>query len=289
MARATQPTLWHITISHYSEKARWALDYKSIAYRLRAPVPGAHIPIALWLTHGSHYTLPVLDLGGERIGDSTAIIAALEQRHPEPPLYPRVPAQRRRAIALEEWFDEELGPYLRRFVFHELGRDPERFAEVGATAAPRAFRVMGTAGAAYARTLTGLRYGARSDDAAQTARAKIIAALDRLEAELGAGDYLVGESFSAADLTAAALLYPLVRPPEAYVTIERMPEPVERLRAQLRERRGYRWVEEMFRRHRHPLEPPRGAGTEGSAPSEVARDTASGKRSIPIRSSPPEN
>jgi len=68
-----QPTLWHITISHYSEKARWALDYKSIPYRLRAPVPGAHIPVALWLTYGRHYTLPVLDLGGERIGDSTAI------------------------------------------------------------------------------------------------------------------------------------------------------------------------------------------------------------------------
>ena len=156
-----QPTLWHITISHYSEKARWALDYKSIPYRLRAPVPGAHIPVALWLTYGRHYTLPVLDLGGERIGDPTAIIAALEQRQPEPPLYPRAPAQRRRALALEEWFDEELGPYMRRFVFHELRRDPECFADVGAKAAPRAFRLMGPAGAAFARALVGLRYGAR--------------------------------------------------------------------------------------------------------------------------------
>jgi len=33
-----------------------------------------------------------------------------------------------------------------------------------------------------------------------------------------------------------------------------MPEPVERLRAQLRERRGYRWVEETFRRHRRSAE-----------------------------------
>ena len=266
-----QPTLWHITISHYSEKARWALDYKSIPYRLRAPVPGAHIPVALWLTYGRHYTLPVLDLGGERIGDSTAIIAALEQRQPEPPLYPRAPAQLRRALALEEWFDEELGPYMRRFVFHELRRDPECFADVGAKAAPRAFRLMGPAGAAFARALVGLRYGARSDDAAETARAKIIAALDRLEAELGGGDYLVGESFSVADLTAAALLYPLVRPPEAYVTIDRMPEPVERLRAQLRERRGYRWVEETFRRHRRSAEAPSDAGHAVPAPSDVGR------------------
>ena len=148
---------------------------------------------------------------------------------------------------------------MRRFVFHELGRDPECFAEVGAKAAPRAFRLMGPSGAAYASVLTGLRYGARNDDAAETARAKIIAALDRLEAELGASDYLVGESFSVADLTAAALLYPLVRPPEAYVAIDRMPEPVEQLRAQLRERRGYRWVEETFRRHR-PTKVPGSAG-----------------------------
>lgn len=264
-------TLWHITISHYSEKARWALDYKSTPYRVRAPVPGAHIPVALWLTRGRHYTVPVLDFYGERIGDSTAIIAALEARHPEPPLYPRDPGQRRRALALEEWFDEELGPYVRRFVFHELLRDPERFAKIGAQAAPRAFRLMGPTGAAYARPLIGLRYGARSDETAKIARAKIIAAFGRLEAELGAGDYLVGESFTVADLTVASLLYPLVRPPEAYVTIDRMPEPIERLRAQLRERRGYRWVEEMFRRHRCPPQAPRGAADEVPAPSQAAR------------------
>ena len=81
----------------------------------------------------------------------------------------------------------------------------------------------------------------------------------------------MGESFSVADLTAAALLYPLVRPPEAYVTIDRMPEPVERLRAQLRERRGYRWVEETFRRHRRSAEAPGGAGDAVPAPSEVGR------------------
>jgi hypothetical protein len=26
------PLLWHIPLSHYSEKARWALDYKRIAH-----------------------------------------------------------------------------------------------------------------------------------------------------------------------------------------------------------------------------------------------------------------
>lgn len=267
-----EPTLWHITISPYSEKARWALDHKSIPYRTRAPLPGAHIAVALSLTRGSHYTLPVIDVDGERIGDSTAIIAALEERHPEPPLYPRAQADRRRALALEEWFDEELGPYVRRFVFHELVRDSECFAEVGAQTAPGAFRLMGPVGRGCARALIGLRYGAHGDAAAERSLEKIMAGFDRLEAELGTGDYLVGRAFSVADLTAAALLYPLVRPPEAYVTIDRMPARVEQLRTQLRGRRGFRWVEGMFRRHRSATKSPPGAQGEAPRdPSEIAR------------------
>lgn len=249
-------TLWHITISHYSEKARWALDYKSIPYRSRALVPGAHVPVVLWLTRGRHYTVPLLTLDGAPIGDSTAIIAALERRHPEPALYPEAPAQRRRALELEEYFDEQLGPYVRRFVFHELRHDHGRFAHIAAQAAPRTLALTGPPGAALSRALVGVRYRARSHDAAQAARARIITALDRLETELGTGDYLVGERFTVADLTAAALLYPLVRPSESPVEIDRMPEPIEQLRAQLHHRRGYRWVEEMFHRHRHPTHTP---------------------------------
>lgn len=266
-----QPTLWHITISHYSEKARWALDYKRIPYRMRAPIPGVHIPVALWLTRGRRCTFPVIEIDGERIGDSTAIIAAVEKRHPEPPLYPGSPAQRRRALALEEWFDEQLGPYVRRFVFHELVRHPEHFATIGAQAAPRAFSLMGTAGQRCARTLIGARYHAHNDKAAQTAAARIMIGFDRLEAELGTGDYLAGDRFSVADLTAAALLYPLVRPPEAYVPLGPMPEPVEQLRAQLRERRGFHWVQETFHRHRHPPDAPPDTLDELTAPSEARR------------------
>ncbi len=30
------PTLWHISVSHYSEKARWALDHKQVPHKRRA-------------------------------------------------------------------------------------------------------------------------------------------------------------------------------------------------------------------------------------------------------------
>jgi glutathione S-transferase len=248
-------TLWHIEFSHYNEKARWALDYKGIEHERRAPLPGVgHISAALWLTHGRQVTLPVLELDGERIGDSTAIIAALEQRYPEPPLYPSDPAERRRALELEEWFDEELGPHLRRLLFHELCRDRERFHGIMASAMPPAVARMKGVGYAYVSAFTALRFGAASKAGAELARGKVIEALDRLEAELfERGEYLVGERFTVADLTAAALFYPLVVPPEGPMQVELPPRGFERFREPLIDRPGFRWVEEMFRRHRKPV------------------------------------
>jgi glutathione S-transferase len=250
------PVLWHIAISHYSEKVRWALEYKSVEHERRAPPPGLHMAVTLWLTRGQAFTVPVLELDGARIADSTAIIAALEQRFPEPPLYPADPEERRRALELEEWFDEELGPYTRRLAFHELRRDPELLDQIAARVTPRLSAALGRALVPYTRAYSALRYGAASSSAAETARQKIVAAFDRLETELGEHEYLVGGRFTVADLTAAALLYPIVRPPEAPATTDRMPESYERFRDTLRERRGYRWVQEIFRWHRH-TQPPR--------------------------------
>jgi glutathione S-transferase len=92
-ATAEAPVLYHIEISHYSEKARWALDYKGIAHVRRAPPPLLHMAWALWLTRRP--TFPVLRLDGVRVGDSTRIIETLEREHPEPPLYPPDAGERR--------------------------------------------------------------------------------------------------------------------------------------------------------------------------------------------------
>ena len=69
------------------------------------------------------------------------------------------------------------------------------------------------------RVYAQLRYRRRDEERADDARTKIVAALDRIEAELGGRAYLVGDSFTVADLTAASLLYPLVRPPEGRTVI----------------------------------------------------------------------
>jgi len=250
-----RPILWHLPVSHYSEKVRWALDHKRIPHRRRAAVvPGAHMVASAWLTRDpGNFTFPVLQLDGEAIADSTAIIAALEERFPEPALYPAGPDERRRALELEDFFDEELGPHVRLLAFHELGNDPERFEAIVRRTVPGPLGRSAASSTAYARAFTGLRFRARDEGAAELAREKIVAALDRLEAELGPDIYLAGDSFTVADLTAAALFYPLVLPEDGPLPPDEPgPLGLERFRAPLQERRGYRWVEEMYRRHRKP-------------------------------------
>lgn len=248
-----KPTLWQIDISHYSEKARWALEYKGVDHGRRSALPGSHIPIALFLTRGAQPTMPVLRIDGENIGDSTAIIAALEARYPDPPLYPSGADERARALELEDWFDENLGPHARLLPFYELNQEPEIFAEVAAAAVPGPLGKAKPVVGAYARTYTSLRFNANSDENADRAREGIIAALDKLETELeqGDGEFLVGDGFSVADLTAASLFYPLVVPPEGPLRTD-LPRPsaLERFRESLKDRRGYKWVEDTFRKHR---------------------------------------
>jgi len=256
MAAQTEqrPTLWQIDISHYSEKVRWALEYKGVDHTRRSILPGSHIPIALVLTRGAQPTMPVLQLEGRNIGDSTEIIAALEARYPDPPLYPLDAEERARAIELEDWFDVNLGPHARLLPFYELIQEPELFAKIAAESVPGPLGKAKPVVGAYARAYTSIRWGANSGEDAERAREAIVAAFDKLEAELekGEGEFLVGEGLSVADVTAASLFYPVVVPPEGPLSPE-LPRPpaLERFRESLSDRRGYRWVAETFRRHRH--------------------------------------
>jgi glutathione S-transferase len=50
--------------------------------------------------------VPVIDADGEVVHDSTAILRWLEERHPEPPLYPSDPARRAEVDVFIDWFNE---------------------------------------------------------------------------------------------------------------------------------------------------------------------------------------
>lgn len=189
-----RPLLWHVPVSHYSEKVRWALDHKRIRHNRRALIGGLHIPIAMVITRGHEYTLPILKLDGNTIGDSTAIIAALEETYPNRPLYPADPVERRRALELEEWFDQRLGPDIRRFVFHALRGDQDRFDKLAASQIPAALSRYSRLAGAYGRGFTALRYQTASNHRADEALTGVTAALDRLESALGDRQYGAGRT-----------------------------------------------------------------------------------------------
>ena len=241
--------LWHIELSHYNEKARWALDYKGIPHERRTPLPGMHGAVALALTRGGQRRLPIVELDGRRVGDSTAIIAALEAYRPEPALYPDEPDDLARALALEDEFDVGLGPEVRRFGWHQMIDDSDATVDALMTTPSAGKRRLMRVLIPLARPAVKLDYTVTADSAENAARV-IRGFVDRIEAELQPSGYLVGDRFSVADLTAAALLTPLLAPPGRPYMPATTPQATLDLRAELEARPGGAWVTEMYTRHR---------------------------------------
>ena len=243
-------TLIHVPVSHYSEKARWALDYKRIPHVRRWP-PGGFHPLVTWfLTRGRHQTVPVLVMNGEGIGDSTEIIRRLEERFPDPPLYPADPDERRRALDLEDYFDEELGPYVRRMAYHHMVTEPDLLAELAMHQIQYGHRAMLGLNKRILRTFLDLRFSTSSPEKAHDAERRVVVAFDRLDAELEGREYLAGDRFSVADLTAAALLYPFVLPPGTPWRPSRLPDAWVEFSEANRGRPCHAFVAAMYGRHR---------------------------------------
>jgi glutathione S-transferase len=245
---AAVPTLWHLKVSHYNEKARWALDFKGVPHVRKALTPGRHRRVAERLWDGS--TFPVLELDRAAIGDSTEIIAALERLHPDPPLYPGDPGQRQRALELEDFFDENVGPYTRRLVVHHTSHDPTLFL---GTFTPD---ISPGRGRIVKAIFPLLRRRLRSDfelDEQGIAEAyeKLRVAGERFRAELGTGEYLVGRSFTVADLTLAAFAAVIAAPEEFPY---QQPQRGHALLAPAREALDHsgllEWTREIYARHR---------------------------------------
>lgn len=196
-------------------------------------------------------TLPVLDLDGERIVDSTRIIAALEARQADPALYPADPEARRRALDLEDFFDEHAGHDMRRVGFWETRQNLGYALALMTTDQPRARAAVARAGLRVAFPFVWRYMSARyafTEAAVKTSRETLVAALDRIEVERAGRDYLVGDAFTVADLTAAALLYPLAWPAEFQYELPK-PPPSEFFDS-LRDHPAVGWISETWRLHR---------------------------------------
>ena len=132
-------------LSLFTAKVRIALAEKGLAYeRLEVGWSLArryepHHPDVVALNPKGQ--VPVLVDGELAVYDSTLIFEYLEDRYPEPPLYPRDVAGRARCRQLEAAADEILFPHVWTLIdqgFYPAGGRPRRGALAGARAASAA-------------------------------------------------------------------------------------------------------------------------------------------------------
>jgi len=222
--------------SHYCEKARWALDFFGVDYDEEK-----HPPMIHWawsLPSGGGRTMPILKTTDRVIGDSTAILQFLDSEHGnDKRLYPADDGLRAEVEYLEDRFDIRLGPHTRRVVyFHLLSHRTLALGviEPGVGGGQRSvFRF----GFPFFRWLMrrGMKITPTSAERSLDYTRQVFRAVDE---RLSDGrEFLVGESFTAADLGFAALAAPLLLPP-AYGAplpgLDELPEDVVSLVDELR-------------------------------------------------------
>jgi glutathione S-transferase len=201
-----------IPISHYCEKARWGLARAGMTYREERHVQGIHRLAARRAGGGA--TVPVLVTPDGAIGESGAILEWIDRAlPPQRRLFPADLTARSEVEQLCARFDAELGPKARRLIYVHMFADRPlaiRFNNDGVPAwedrAVRAGwhgfqRVIGRA----LDVQPGIEI---ADEAAVWGEFDFAASL------LSDGrPYLCGESFTAADLTFAALSAAVIVPP----------------------------------------------------------------------------
>lgn len=141
-------TLYVIPGSHACRAAMLMLDHKGLPYRQVEFVTLLH-PVAARLhgfdaggqtrTAGGRRTpgirmgdllgtVPGLAADGERISTNYRIARFLDERHPDPPLFPADPNARQRVEEVEQWANDELQMVARRTILAAFVRDPGTYS-----------------------------------------------------------------------------------------------------------------------------------------------------------------
>lgn len=242
--RTNTPVLYVFAISHYCEKARWALDHFGIDYELRYVAPGEHGEIARKLG-APKSSVPYLSLDGRVIQGSANIISWAEEKSGSTPFSAA-------CGEIERRIDDVAGVHVRRFYYSEALVEH-----------PSTVRPIFTRDLSFARKMKiGLAWGkirkimmARMDLGAQQgeeSKAIVDAELAWIDGLLADGrGYLVGDDFSRADIAVASILSPLALPPEhpVYNRVNHPPRMADDI-ARWEQRPTLQWVRDIYSKHR---------------------------------------
>jgi len=200
-----------IPMSHYCEKARWALERLDINYHEERHLQGFHY-LRTYAVSGGRI-VPVLVDGDQVITDSTRILQHLEQYATGGKrLYPDDPEECARVEQLEDLYDEVLGVESRRWVYHHMQGRPKQALSIAGQGTPIIEKLLMPL--AYLPLLILIKKRLKPDKAAvENGLNRIRNIIKETDSLLAAGNrYLTGPEFTAADLSLACMLAPLVLP-----------------------------------------------------------------------------
>jgi glutathione S-transferase len=247
-----------IPISHFCEKARWALDRAGLPYREERHVQGVHRVVARRAGGGT--TVPVLVTPDGVLGESEQILAWVDRStEAEHRLFPEDGAARDQVLRLSRRFDAELGPRGRRLIYVHMLPQRELVLRFNNQTVPgwedRLIRHGWPLVSPFMRRVLHITPGIEVEDERVVWREFDFVA-EELERH---GPYLCGGRFTAADLTFAALSAAVIAPPEYGVTLPQ-PDEVSPATAELvrraREHPAGAYALRLFAEHRREAVPP---------------------------------
>lgn len=240
--------LYQFPFSHFCEKARWALDYKGLAYRTVNLLPGFHFMRMRMLAPKT--SVPVLRDGEGTVQGSGEIIDYLDRKYPESPLTPRDPEAAREALDWERYCDEEIGVQARRWFYHHALADRRVALGFLLQGAPGYIRPFFRLAFPLVR-LVMLRFMDITAETAAESEKRFLLALKKLDWALEGRRFLVEDRFSRADLTACALMSPICLADDSEAAA-RFPAAALRFREEVKDGRVYAWVRSVYETCRQP-------------------------------------
>jgi glutathione S-transferase len=241
-----------IPISHFCEKARWALDRAGVEYVERPHLQLIHVLAAR--SAGGGATVPVfVSDAGDVLAESGDILRwADTQVGPERRLYPDGDLGIE-AGAFEAWLGHGFGPDGRLWLYHETLPVVSELQQWALAGVPRWERVLFRAsGPAVAMALR--RYLGVDSASARAALDRVGRVFDAVAERLSDGRrFLLGDRFTAADLTFAALSAPMLLP-AAYGSplppLEAMPDALAREVRRFRNHPAGEFADRLYREQR---------------------------------------